>query len=577
MTDLGERPCQGEHNVEIGLRRRADGQQQRRRKNVARLVAGAAAVFLVGLAGPVFGQPASTPAFEMADVRVSAPRMSPLSPMSGGAIRNGVYELRNATMLDLIRTAYRVESDKVLGGPSWLEVDRFDVVAKAPAATTVETARLMLQKLLADRFGLAVRQDQREMTTWVLSEASSGGAKLLRAQSAGVAPSCRPQPEPPNVKAVCRSMTIARFMELLPRIGRTYLSGTITDATGLAGAWDFDLVFTVDRAKLADAGSQGIALFDALEKQLGLKLEEKTIAATGVQVEHVNRTPSANAPGVEKQLPRRPAPEFEVATFKPAAPGASNARAQILPTGVINVSALPLIDLITFAWGYNGNDLVVGPKWIETSRFDIVGKAFSGADAQFIDDEFLRMALRKLLVERFQMTFHYEERPIKAYGLLAENVKMTKADPSTRTRCYAGVPPGAKDPRQGNPTRAGVLTCQNATMKYFAERLRGFAGGYFEAPVAEMTGLDGGWDFTLNWSPIGLFPGGVNGIGGRARALDSGSASADAGPASAASLPTGAITLPEAIESQLGLKLDMGKRPMKVLVIDKISEKPVDY
>jgi uncharacterized protein (TIGR03435 family) len=82
-----------------------------------------------------------------------------------------------------------------------------------------------------------------------------------------------------------------------------------------------------------------------------------------------------------------------------------------------------------------------------------------------------------------------------------------------------------------------------------------------------MTGLEGGWDFTLNWSAINLFPGGVNGVGGRA---------AGDGPAAAIpEAPTGAITLPEAVESQLGLKLEMGRRPVRVLVIDSISETPL--
>ena len=76
------------------------------------------------------------------------------------------------------------------------------------------------------------------------------------------------------------------------------VSGTITDATGLTGAWDFDMVFTNNRAQLADLGAQGVSLFDALEKQLGLKLEQKTITTTGFLVESVSRTPSANAPGV---------------------------------------------------------------------------------------------------------------------------------------------------------------------------------------------------------------------------------------------------------------------------------------
>jgi uncharacterized protein (TIGR03435 family) len=525
---------------------------------------------IVALAGPVFGQ--ATPAFEIADVRVSPTRMSPNAQMSGGAIREGVYELRNASMLDLIRTAYSIETDKVLGGPSWLEIDRFDIVAKAPGGTNVETARLMLRGLLADRFKLVVREDKREMNTWVLSEVSTGSAKLLRTQGVGIAPSCQGQPDPPNVKGVCRNMTIAGFIELLPRVAGAYVNGTITNATSLTGPWDFDITFTQNRAQLADLGAKGISLFDALDKQLGLKLEQKTITAAGFNVEGVNRTPSANIAGIEKVLPPRPAPEFEVAELKPTEPGNTQQRAQILPSGQINASAMPLRDLINLAWGFNGNDMVVGPKWIEEKRFDIIGKAFSGADAQFIDDETLRLSLRKLLVDRFQIKFHYEERPIRAYALVAGNVKMTKADPSSRTRCYPGVPPGAKDPRQAIPTRGGIITCQNATMKYFAERLRGAAGGYVQAPIADMTGLDGGWDFTLNWSPINLFPGGVNGIGGRA----GGAGQDGAGPAGGAeaAVPSGAITLPEAIESQLGLKLEMGRRPVSVLVIDQVSEQP---
>jgi uncharacterized protein (TIGR03435 family) len=358
------------------------------------------------------------------------------------------------------------------------------------------------------------------------------------------------------------------FINTLNQVARTYVDGPITNATGLTGSWDFDITFTQNRAQLQELGAQGISLFDALEKQLGLKLEQKTITTQTFNVVSVNRTPSANVAGIEKILPPPPAPEFEVAELKPTDPGSTQPpRAQILPSGQINASAVPLKDMINLAWGFNGNEMIAAPKWIETTKFDIIGKAFSGADASFIDDEFLRLALRKLLVERFQIKFHYEDRPVNAYALTAGTVKMTKADPSSRTRCYNGVPPGAKDPRQAIASRAGLLTCENATMAYFVERLRAAAGGYVQAPIAEMTGLEGGWNFTLNWSPINLFPGGVNGIGGRA---------AGDGPAAAApAVPDGAITLPEAVESQLGLKLQMGRRPARVLVIDSMSETPL--
>ncbi len=108
------------------------------------------------LSGAAFGQSAATkPSFDVADVHVS-PRgnwaKTPANAMHGGFLNAGRYELRRATMLDLIRIAYGLDADKVYGGPSWLDYDRFEVVAKAPPATRPETVKLMLQSLLADRF-----------------------------------------------------------------------------------------------------------------------------------------------------------------------------------------------------------------------------------------------------------------------------------------------------------------------------------------------------------------------------------------------------------------------------------------
>jgi uncharacterized protein (TIGR03435 family) len=525
-------------------------------------------MFVIALAAPAFGQSAATPAFEATDVRVSPPRMNVLAGMAGGAIRNGFYEVRNATLLELIRTAYGVQGIRVVDGPDWLEVDRFDIMAKVPAGATVETARLMLRGVLSERFKLTLREEQRVTTTWVLSQAGGGPARLVRSESGVIAPACQGQPEPPNIKLVCRGMTLAGFSDLLSRAFQTYVSGPVTDATGLPGAWDFEFLFTSKREELAELGAKGISLFAALE-QLGLRLDQKPFTTDNLVVASVSRTPSANPPGIEKVIPPRPVPEFEVATVKRGPPGVTVGRNVIRPNGQIDATNVPLRELIKVAWGFESNERVVGPNWIDTARFDIVGKAYSGADAQFIDSDYLRLALRKLLVDRFQIKFHYEERPVSAYALLAGDVRMTKADPAARTRCYQGVPPGAKDPRQANPTRRGLMTCQNATMKYFAQLLPAVAGsGYVQNPIAEMTGLEGGWDFTLNWSAIELF-----------RPPDTGGASAaNTGPAGlpVASLPNGAISLPEAVDTQLGLKLQMGRHPASVLIIDQISEQPIE-
>ena len=134
------------------------------------------------LASAAFGQ-IDTPQFESADVHVSAHTPNP-NMRGGGSIRGGRYEIRTANMVDLIRTAYGVEADKVLGGPSWLEWDRFDVIAKAPPATSIETARLMLQGLLADRFKLVVHKDTKPLASYALTS-GKGKPKLKESDGSG--------------------------------------------------------------------------------------------------------------------------------------------------------------------------------------------------------------------------------------------------------------------------------------------------------------------------------------------------------------------------------------------------------
>src|SRR5580658_2544209 len=123
--------------------------------------------------------------FELADVHAS-PKGGPVF-FSGGMLRGGRYVVKNATMVDLISTAYGVDADKVQGGPSWLEKDRFDVIAKAPANTTAETLKPMLQALLADRFKLVVHDDKKELPTYALRV---GKKPLIKPADASGDPGC---------------------------------------------------------------------------------------------------------------------------------------------------------------------------------------------------------------------------------------------------------------------------------------------------------------------------------------------------------------------------------------------------
>ena len=147
---------------------------------------------LVVVSGVVFGQaPEAPPKFDIADIHASTKTVNPY--MSGGVLRGGRYEIRRATMVDLIRTAYSVDdNEKVQGGPAWLDLDRFDVIAKAPAGATQDSAKLMLQALLADRFKLVVHTANKPMSTYVLS-LGKGKPKLKETDGKG-APGCQPPP-----------------------------------------------------------------------------------------------------------------------------------------------------------------------------------------------------------------------------------------------------------------------------------------------------------------------------------------------------------------------------------------------
>ena len=106
---------------------------------------------------------------------------------------------------------------------------------------------------------------------------------------------------------------------------------------------------------------------------------------------------------------------------------------------------------------------------------------------------------------------------------------------------------------------------QNMNMAQLAEKLIYFATTYIHSPVIDATGLEGGYDFTLTFSPIAPAM-----LANLSRPPDS------AGAAGAAADPIGGVTIFEAIDKQLGLKLVEQKRPVTVLVIDHIEDKPAD-
>src|SRR5215472_7982846 len=182
-----------------------------------------------------FAQP---PKFAVADVHVSKTAYWFAQGAHSPSIRDGIYIYRDATVLDLIRAAYEVPEDLVVGGPSWIKSDLYDVVAKIPEGATAANIPVMLQALLAERLGLDIRKELRPTKGYVLSVAKSG-SKLKRA--APGEPGCKQElvgvggrgdgkaaPAPiilaqlPNFKFTCRGLTSRQIADNLRQMAGGY-------------------------------------------------------------------------------------------------------------------------------------------------------------------------------------------------------------------------------------------------------------------------------------------------------------------------------------------------------------------
>jgi uncharacterized protein (TIGR03435 family) len=116
-------------------------------------------------------------------------------------------------------------------------------------------------------------------------------------------------------------------------------------------------------------------------------------------------------------------------------------------------------------------------------------------------------------------------------------------------------------------------------MAEFADRLQGISGGFLRTPAVDATKLEGMFDFTLNFTPQNQSVVVSTGIGAAIvnnAAPPATAGNAGAGPAPLATDPSDNITFQEALASQLGLKLELEKRPMPVLVIDHLEKAPTE-
>jgi len=272
------------------------------------------------LSSQISSQPAPAPAFLAADVHPS-PRRS-YAFFYAVLLPGDRYVVRDATMLNLIATAWDLDPENVQGGPPWIDYDHFDIIAKVPSGSSKAAQTLMLRALLTDRFHVVIENGSKPMPAYTLTVAKDT-PKLKPAADDAAPAACedKDQPSVPgtvsSIVVACRNTTMDSFAKQVHQWAGGYLKNPVVDSTGLKGGWDFDIKWT-DSGQLAKAGSNGISIFDAVDKQLGLKLTLETAPRPVLLVRNATRQPTPNAPDIATTLPAQPLPQFEVATIKPS-------------------------------------------------------------------------------------------------------------------------------------------------------------------------------------------------------------------------------------------------------------------
>jgi uncharacterized protein (TIGR03435 family) len=338
---------------------------------------------------------------------------------------------------------------------------------------------------------------------------------------------------------------MAQFVQTLPQMAGDYFQGNrLLDQTQLRGAFDFSLHWAPRRTFVA-AGTGGVSLASAIEKQLGLILAVRDVREAALVVDKVDETPTANAPNVPQLLPPEPL-AFEVAVIKPSAPATEK---NVRIGGRVEIQGVTLKSLIKLAWdiedldAIDNDELLIGaPAFSESVRYDIVARPPATGPA---DIAALKLMLRALLVDRFGLKTHVETRTVSVLALVASKPQLQRAEPRSR--------PGCRNIPAAGPAAVTVFSvrCRNTTMAQLAPKLQAFGGPYVPNPVIDATGLQGAFDFTFSWSPLHLVD-------------------------NSTTEPNGGITIVEALDKQLGIKLKPQKSALPVIVIDRLNATPTD-
>jgi uncharacterized protein (TIGR03435 family) len=255
------------------------------RHSAWRLLVGAA-LLNVASSAQTSAHPAATPlAFEVSTVKLNKSGNSG----SNSSFQNGRFLASNVTLKNLLQySAYRIPESRILGGPKWLNSERFDIEAKTDSDTADRLRALdreqrrvqtqaMFQQLLAERFKLAAHWETREQPVYAMVAAGKGPLLHPAKDNDGHSGT-----HSNNGALTAQGVTMAQLADTLTQELSRELGRVVIDKTGIQGRYDCALKWNPDTGapltndgtdNSAASGDAGPSIFTAIQEQLGLKLE----------------------------------------------------------------------------------------------------------------------------------------------------------------------------------------------------------------------------------------------------------------------------------------------------------------
>ncbi len=245
----------------------------------------------------------ANPTFEVATIKPS----DPSRPGKIFTLRGKDVVTINTTLSDLVTMSYDLHAKQIVGAPAWFDSDKYDLTGRpdVEGQPSVAQLKIMIQKLLADRFQLKFHREKKELAVYTITVTKTGSKVTKSEADANSLPGLFFGRAPQGMNFNVRNATMAEVASVLQG---SVLDKPVVDQTGLTEKYDFTLKFTPDSSQMtgfgppppAPAGAAAVDpgdafpdLFTAFQQQLGLKLESTKAPADVIVIDKVEK-PSAN-------------------------------------------------------------------------------------------------------------------------------------------------------------------------------------------------------------------------------------------------------------------------------------------